>query len=162
MTVSAMLGLQRLLDGGYEVTFRPGDGAVADDGRSYECRMVTPEGKTVTAGGAVPSEAMRAAAQLQGDGCQVTYASAADGAWFADLRDADGRCVQTGLGATKAMALAHLRERLRPGGRVVFDPSVGEPGLVPDSSPTCSDRLASLETWADGIRARLDARVGDN
>jgi len=156
MTVSAMLGLQRLLDGGYEVTFRPGGAAAGDDGRSYECRLVTPEGKSVTAGGAVPSEAMRAAAQLQGDGCQVTYASAADGAWFADLRDADGRCVQTGLGATKAMALAHLRERLRLGGRVVFDPSVGEAGLVPDSSPTFSERLASLETCESGSVAKLE------
>ncbi len=162
MTVSAMLGLQRLLDGGYEVAFRPGDGAAGDDGRSYECRMVTPEGKSVTAGGAVPSEAMRAAAQLQSDGCQVTYASAADGAWFADLRDADGRCMQTGLGATKAMALAHLRERLRQRGRDVSDLTVGEPGPAPGSSPTLSERLASLETWADGISARLDARGDGN
>ena len=43
---------------------------------------------------------------------QVTYTATADGGWFADYRDADGRLVETGLGATQADALAHLTARM--------------------------------------------------
>jgi hypothetical protein len=51
--------------------------------------------------------------QLLAAGHRVTYAEDLvwPGCWYADLRDAKGRCVETGGGATQAEALASLRER---------------------------------------------------
>jgi hypothetical protein len=101
--------------------FQPGDGTAADGSRSYECYLTTPDGNGVGALGADPAAALRSAARQQGDGRQVTYAEAAGGGWFADLRETDGRCVDTGLGRTKTEALAELRERLQLRGLDVRD-----------------------------------------
>lgn len=51
--------------------------------------------------------------RLLAAGHRVTFAEdlAWPGSWYADLRDAQGRCVETGGGATQAAALAGLRER---------------------------------------------------
>jgi hypothetical protein len=52
-------------------------------------------------------------AALLAAGYQLTYAQApGTGAWFADLRDRDGRCAEVGCGPTKEMALELLAERL--------------------------------------------------
>jgi hypothetical protein len=42
----------------------------------------------------------------------VSYVEAAGGGWFADLRGADGRLIETGLGETQPEALEHLSARL--------------------------------------------------
>jgi hypothetical protein len=42
----------------------------------------------------------------------LSYAEAAGGGWFADLRDADGQLVETGIGQTQPEAQAHLAARL--------------------------------------------------
>ena len=51
--------------------------------------------------------------RLLAAGHHVTYAEDPvwPGSWFADLRDAKGRCTETGSGATRAAALADLRAR---------------------------------------------------
>jgi hypothetical protein len=46
------------------------------------------------------------------DGHTVTYAEDVAGGWFADLRDADGALVETGVGATQDEAREHLSARL--------------------------------------------------
>ena len=50
---------------------------------------------------------------LLAEGHVIDYAQdAVWSGWFADLRDSDGRLVETGLGATKAEAAEHLTKRL--------------------------------------------------
>lgn len=55
--------------------------------------------------------------QLLAAGHTVTYEPDPvwEGSWFADLRDGDGRLVETGNGATQAEALADLARRLAAG-----------------------------------------------
>lgn len=141
-----MVRLRKLLDSGCDVTFQPGDGTAADESRSYECYVTTPEGNGVTACGPTPQNALLSVSRLEGDGRQVTYAQAAGGGWFADLRDEDGRSVETGIGRTHAEALAHLRERVQLAGQDAPAPSF-----------TVAERLASLESWAEAVTARLGA-----
>ena len=139
-----MVRLRKLLDSGSEVTFLPGDGTAADGSRSYDVHVVTVDGNGITACGPSPQNALLSVSRLEGDGRQVTYAQAAGGGWFADLRDEDGRCVETGIGRTHAEALAHLRERVQLAGPPA-------PGF------TVAERLASLESWAETVAARLGA-----
>jgi hypothetical protein len=104
-----MVRLRRLLDRGSEVTFLPGDGS--DENRTYEVHVVTVEGNGVTATGPSPQSALLNATRVQPDGGQVTYAQAADGGWFADLRDTTGRSTAAGYGRSHAAALAQLLQR---------------------------------------------------
>lgn len=111
--MSAMVRLRKLLDSGCEVMFQSGDGTAADGARSYEIHVITAEGNGVTACGPTPQDALLTASRMEGNGREVTYASAAGGGWFADLREEDGRILASGLGPSQAAALAHLRDRLQ-------------------------------------------------
>lgn len=104
-----MVRLRRQLDRGSEVTFLPGDGS--SENRTYEVHVVTVEGNSVSATGPTPQSALLNVTRVQPDGGQVTYAPAAGGGWFADLRDVSGRILATGIGNSHAEALAHMLER---------------------------------------------------
>lgn len=151
-----MVRLRKLLDQGSEVTFLPGDGAADDGTRTYDVRVVTADGTELAAAGPSPQGALLNVTRLEGSGRRVTFAPDPVGGWFCDLRDAGGRCVQTGLGRSHAQALAHLRERLQRDGLDLAGEAEPAPALPWMRSQDGTRWSAVLADGRTGVIERLD------
>lgn len=82
----------------------------------------------------------------------VTYEAEVAGGWFADLRDSDGRRVETGLGRTQQAALAHALARIEEQGVVAaaFDAGMAV------AEKLNSEAIAAVgrQRYAEGYAAR--------
>jgi hypothetical protein len=96
---------------------------------------------------------------LVATGYRVTYAPdpAWRGCWYADLRDAKGRCIETGGGATQAEALASLRERAERSEPAAL--AVAAAAGTPAPDPAHEDRVDMVDVMTDTERAQLLAYI---
>lgn len=106
-------------------------------------------------------------ASQPGDGTAADGSRSYECCWFVDLRDSDGRRVETGLGPTKPVALAELRLQAcatlggadtKPAGRpLVSGHAGGRRDPLPDHVPPAPKHLGgagsepSVEAYVDGL-----------